>query len=143
MSIECFSFKATSFHLRKHFMRNMSTRANVCHILMCNIQNVCKTKNIQLFSTRVCDGKAENKELGIDYDNKCIQGCDKYNYKPGLSSITADFDLACGTGPFLASFSTSAYWLAFLVACLTVGYFGDRWGRKVTRHFLLPSPRSV
>ena len=68
----------------------------------------------------------------VDYDSKCVDGCQKYIYEPGISSIKADFDLACGSGPFLASFSTSAYWLAFLVACLTVGHFGDRWGRKIT-----------
>ena len=71
------------------------------------------------------------------YDNKCVEGCSEYKYRPGFSSINIDFDLDCGEKQNLKKFVHSAYWVGYLLGCMFSGYFGDRTGRRPTSVFTL------
>ncbi|XP_075243803.1 organic cation transporter-like protein [Convolutriloba macropyga] len=64
------------------------------------------------------------------YGDECTKGCHKYVYKPGISSVITDFDLACGSKQILPALSTSVYWAAYFISCFISGALSDRFGRK-------------
>ena len=66
------------------------------------------------------------------YDNVCVEGCLKYIYEPGISSIVRDFNLDCGPKKYLKHFIHSPFWFGYLVSNLISGYLGDKTGRKPT-----------
>lgn len=72
----------------------------------------------------------ENNSTNPPYGSHCPHSCNEYVYEPGYSSIVSDFNLACGSQKFLASFSISAYWVAYFIACFVTGALSDRFGRK-------------
>ena len=65
-----------------------------------------------------------------EFDSVCVKGCKKYAYASTPSSIISTYDLACGTSNTLATLSNSSFWASFLLASLTAGYLGDRFGRR-------------
>ena len=73
----------------------------------------------------------ETEEAGYpEFDNVCRPGCELYVYDTKPSSIIADFDLACGDGPFWTSSANSVFWIGFLISCFISGPLSDTFGRR-------------
>ena len=70
------------------------------------------------------------EESDDSFDNKCVEGCQKYVYDNSPGSIISEYDLACGGNKVLATISNSAFWVGFLISCFVAGYAGDRFGRR-------------
>ncbi|XP_075250635.1 solute carrier family 22 member 15-like isoform X2 [Convolutriloba macropyga] len=68
---------------------------------------------------------------GSTFINKCLDNCAHYEYDSKQpSSIVRDFDLACGSGPYLVSLANSAYWVGYFLSCILAGSLSDKFGRK-------------
>ena len=71
------------------------------------------------------------------FDNKCVQGCSRYQYHRGISSIVESFNFDCGPKKYLKPFVHSTFWMGCGLSTLFGGFLGDKLGRKFTAMILL------